>query len=125
MQAHQRTFDKSEEVLRKRAKCAGAFSAASAAAASSYPGDFTVHGAPTQAASGTSVGGLESNDYRGGGGSVSGIGEFSDAQKWHPYQVSATKYANISIPLTSLCITNPLSASSLTHSLTLRSLTHL
>ncbi|XP_008558763.1 uncharacterized protein LOC103579207 isoform X1 [Microplitis demolitor] len=108
MQAHQRTFDKSEEVLRKRAKCAGAFSAASAAAASSYPGDFTVHGAPTQAASGTSVGGLESNDYRGGGGSVSGIGEFSDAQKWHPYQNAAAAHHHPRIPLTRMTSRHPM-----------------
>ncbi|CAG5108947.1 Protein of unknown function [Cotesia congregata] len=89
MQAHQRTFDKTKEVLRKQPECAGAFSAASAAAASCYPGDFTVHGAPTQAASDTSVGGLESNDYCSGGG----IGEFSDAQKWHPYQSTAAYHA--------------------------------
>ncbi|CAD6234650.1 GSCOCG00002035001-RA-CDS [Cotesia congregata] len=66
--AHQRTFDKTKEVLRKQPECAGAFSAASAAAA---------------------VGGLESNDYCSGGG----IGEFSDAQKWHPYQSTAAYHA--------------------------------
>ncbi|XP_034943823.1 uncharacterized protein [Chelonus insularis] len=84
MQTHQRTFDKSKEVLRKQAECAGAFPAASATAC--YPGEFTVRGASTQVTSDTSIGGLESNDY------CSGIGEFSDAQKWHPYQSTPTVY---------------------------------
>ncbi|KAK0174751.1 hypothetical protein PV327_010485 [Microctonus hyperodae] len=86
MQAHQqRTFDKTKEVLRKQTECAGAFSTASGATGSCYPGDFTVHGAPTQPTSDTSASGLESNDY-------CGIGEFTDGQKWHPYQSTATSY---------------------------------
>lgn len=89
MQAHQRTFDaKSKEVLRKHAslECASAYSSSPSPC---YPGEFSMHGGstPSTNAGGSDIrttgAGLESNDY-------CGIGEFTDGQKWHPYQVSLT-----------------------------------
>ncbi|XP_015121390.1 uncharacterized protein LOC107044132 [Diachasma alloeum] len=103
MQAHQCTSDKAKDVLRKQtslAECATAFP--SSTPASCYPGEFSLH-VSTQQSRISPVGsntrtngtGLESNDY-------CGIGEFTDGQKWHPYQSGPTTYHSRSGPMTKI-----------------------
>ncbi|XP_063976003.1 uncharacterized protein LOC135161925 isoform X2 [Diachasmimorpha longicaudata] len=103
MQAHQRTFDKAKDVLRNQtsiAECGTAFPSSSPA--SCYPGDFSLHGSaqqsrisPVDSDTRTNGTGLESNDY-------CGIGEFTDGQKWHPYQNGPTTYHSRSGPMTKI-----------------------
>ncbi|XP_011305049.1 uncharacterized protein [Fopius arisanus] len=100
MQAHQRTFDKTKEILRKQSslsECAGAFPPSTC-----YPGDFSLHVStqpsrisPVGSETRTNGTGLESNDY-------CGIGEFTDGQKWHPYQSAPTTYHSRSGPMTKI-----------------------
>ena len=72
MAVHQRTLDKTKEVIRKQIECA----AGGAFPVSSY-GDFVPHGTSSSGNSNTNQ---ESNDY-------CTVGEFGEGQKWHPYQV--------------------------------------
>ncbi|XP_043269383.1 uncharacterized protein [Venturia canescens] len=80
-QQQHRTFDKTKEVLRKQAECAG-FSAASNPP--TYSNEFSAHGNSGNLA-GHQPSSHEPNDY-------CVIAEFSDAQKWHPYQNGPTPY---------------------------------
>ena len=66
MAAHQRTLDKTKEVIRKQIECA-----ASGAFPGPGYGDFV---------SANPNANQEGNDY-------CMMGEFPDGQKWHPYQV--------------------------------------
>ena len=80
-QQQQRTFDKTKEVLRKQAECAAAGAAFSAASTATYPTEFSTHGNSANIPGrGHQSSTHEPNDY-------CVIAEFSDGQKWHPYQV--------------------------------------
>ncbi|XP_023288524.1 uncharacterized protein LOC105702537 [Orussus abietinus] len=88
MAAHQRTLDKSKEALRKQVECA--------AAARSYPGnsmpsysDFPGHGGSSGVGPGPGQG---NNEY-------CIIAEFSEGQKWHPYQNGAGAYHQRGSPM--------------------------
>lgn len=75
-QQQHRTFDKTKEVLRKQAERA-AFSGASNPP--TYQNDFSGH-ADSASLSGHQSSSHDTSDY-------CVIAEFSDGQKWHPYQV--------------------------------------